>query len=594
MTVSFEEALFYEYFRLLMPDEEIVQGDHEQLAGKELDLWFPGKKLAVEVGSWFIHSQSPRADANKRRLAKRKGIHLVSVLTGKKEGMPKKNGTPLLAAPSPQSPDVIWSRHTIDRKASLTKFLQIAQPVCDALGLTYRAVPQEEWAPMHDRAIARCDTIPTGGAALVDVTAGASSGGSAKESSNGSVKGATNNPVSVKDLSRTHQGAASGVRQESSKGASKNDADNPVSVKDSSKSHKGAKANAGKQARANAGAQSNAVAGASANADAGAKTHANVNNGKALVPVGKSRAGKPIIEQIKPKKGAAQGNADSGAQANAGKQSPAKPADTVIDGGKQTKGTGANGHVVHVVISSHAEPAMGAGAGAQAGAAKAQRTRAKSKSAGAVNMNAGTVKHADTGAGQHAGVTNVNTGVTDKSAHASAVSANINEGTVKHAGASANAASVNAVNAVNAPKVGGSGQPAPGVAGTAGATDQAAAIAAALDNKLVASITGDWIVVFRTIAGKPATDRRAYAEGIIDRLFARAAGVEEWPQDIRDHATAMARRELGRVVDGTNSPASVVTPAVVHGLAAAYGVYLEHVATVSTMMDAMTRQFLSR
>lgn len=583
MTVSFEEALFYEYFRMLMPEEEIIQGDHEQLAGKELDLWFPGKGFAVEVGSWFIHSQSPRADANKRRIAKRKGIHLVSVLTGKKEGMPKKNGTPLLAAPSPQSPDVIWSKHTLDRKASITKFLQVAKPVCDALGVQYRAIPPEDWQPMRERAMRRCDTIATVDVPVPNVQAG----------------GASNAQVNAQAM-------------------------NPVSVKDSS--------------------HANAHADANANANTGA-----AQTGKTLVLVGKSRAGKAVAVQTKavqlgtPQSGAAQqGQGKKGVKASvekfldealtyaeadldrngvhaaaahdrsaaqspdAGAQGTAATQEAAAHQGAQTKSAPGKGQVVHVVVSGkggsgaqHADKRADADAKSQPKQQHAGAVKGGQPQSNAANANAQHAKGAKAGQQPQQKPKHQQAGQTKPAQTNANAGAKAQPNQSKQQQKPAQAGAKSQANQQKPQQNVAQPKPAQGGAAPTNAAQNVAAQqtqpiqtaqAQSLDNKLVTSIRGDWIVVFHTIAGKPVAERTAFAQDIVRRLFARAIGVEEWPQVVRDHIAEVAVRELVREVEGSRSAA--VTPAVVHGLACAYGTYQEHVATVSTMMNAMTSQFL--
>lgn len=164
MTVSFEEELFHQYFRWLLPEEEIIQCDHEQLAGKELDLWFPKLRAAVEVGSWFCHQQSEKRDKQKRRLAKRKGIRLVSVLTSKTTGLPKVNGHDAAVVNCPNSPEIIWTSYRIGwsvkpaNRVRLKTFMEVVKPVCELLSFDYREPTSEEYEGMMQRAAELSDT----------------------------------------------------------------------------------------------------------------------------------------------------------------------------------------------------------------------------------------------------------------------------------------------------------------------------------------------------------------------------------------------------------------------------------------------------
>lgn len=164
MTVSFEEELFHQYFRWLLPDEEIIQCDHEQLAGKELDLWFPKLRAAVEVGSWFCHQQSEKRDKQKRRLAKKRGIRLVSVLTSKTTGLPKVGGRDVAVVNCPNSPEIIWTSYRIGwsqkpaNRVRLKTFMEVIKPVCELLSFDFKEPSQTEYEGMMQRAVELSDT----------------------------------------------------------------------------------------------------------------------------------------------------------------------------------------------------------------------------------------------------------------------------------------------------------------------------------------------------------------------------------------------------------------------------------------------------
>lgn len=162
MTVSLEEAAFYEYFRWLLPDEQIIQCDHEQLNGKELDLWFPERHVAIEIGSWFVHQKSADKDKKKRRLAKAKGIRLISVFTGRKH---KDAG--LLAGESelircPNNPDILWVSFQLGSgHMNRGRFLSVSQMICENLDIEYREPDDASWNLMLLNANDSCDSKPS-------------------------------------------------------------------------------------------------------------------------------------------------------------------------------------------------------------------------------------------------------------------------------------------------------------------------------------------------------------------------------------------------------------------------------------------------
>ncbi|PWG65639.1 hypothetical protein [Bifidobacterium callitrichidarum] len=159
MTVSLEEAAFYEYFRWLLPDEQIIQCDHKQLNGKELDLWFPERHVAIEIGSWFVHQKSEDKDKKKRRLAKAKGIRLISVFTGRKD---KDNGSDSIASKitrCPNNPDIIWVSYEISSgHLRREKFLAIVKTICENLNQEYQEPDSTIWSKISGNAAKTCDS----------------------------------------------------------------------------------------------------------------------------------------------------------------------------------------------------------------------------------------------------------------------------------------------------------------------------------------------------------------------------------------------------------------------------------------------------
>lgn len=72
MTVSFEEALFYRYFRASFSDQTIVLCDRSQLCDShEIGLWLPGRGIChrgwVAIRAWSHSQQGHRQTVGRNR-----------------------------------------------------------------------------------------------------------------------------------------------------------------------------------------------------------------------------------------------------------------------------------------------------------------------------------------------------------------------------------------------------------------------------------------------------------------------------------------------------------------------------------------------
>lgn len=75
---SFMEKFFtFSYISVLGADN-IVARDR-QVIGKELDIYIPSRKIALEIGSWHWHKNSLNQDENKSLLCNNKGIKLLTI-----------------------------------------------------------------------------------------------------------------------------------------------------------------------------------------------------------------------------------------------------------------------------------------------------------------------------------------------------------------------------------------------------------------------------------------------------------------------------------------------------------------------------------
>lgn len=78
---SFLEQAVIEYLKQIKPNIEVIQHDRKVLNGKELDIYLPEYKLAIECNGHYWHSYEVLNDRNyhlnKSKLAEEKGIRLI-------------------------------------------------------------------------------------------------------------------------------------------------------------------------------------------------------------------------------------------------------------------------------------------------------------------------------------------------------------------------------------------------------------------------------------------------------------------------------------------------------------------------------------
>lgn len=81
---SFMEQFVLRAFSLHLGEDAVLSRD-KRLIGKELDIYLPAHKLAVEIGSWHWHKNSVENDKEKRRRCLKKGVRLIFIFDSYEE-----------------------------------------------------------------------------------------------------------------------------------------------------------------------------------------------------------------------------------------------------------------------------------------------------------------------------------------------------------------------------------------------------------------------------------------------------------------------------------------------------------------------------
>lgn len=82
---SRQEIEVYNFVKSLLPGKRVVKNDRTVLAGKELDIYIPSLKLAIEFNGLFFHNNMKRPDPyyhlQKSINCERKGIRLIQIMS---------------------------------------------------------------------------------------------------------------------------------------------------------------------------------------------------------------------------------------------------------------------------------------------------------------------------------------------------------------------------------------------------------------------------------------------------------------------------------------------------------------------------------
>lgn len=85
LQTSFSEQAIYYYVKQIFPDA--INGDRNILDGKELDIYIPSQKVAIEYDGCVWHSNKKEHDLKKEKLCQEKGITLYRIKEYRKGGI---------------------------------------------------------------------------------------------------------------------------------------------------------------------------------------------------------------------------------------------------------------------------------------------------------------------------------------------------------------------------------------------------------------------------------------------------------------------------------------------------------------------------
>lgn len=86
-TTSFIEQVIFEVFGLILGKEQVLSRNRSAI-GKELDIYIPAMKLAIEPGSWKWHESKVKNDRSKRELCSKLGVRLITIYSDYNDARP--------------------------------------------------------------------------------------------------------------------------------------------------------------------------------------------------------------------------------------------------------------------------------------------------------------------------------------------------------------------------------------------------------------------------------------------------------------------------------------------------------------------------
>ncbi len=126
-STSIVEQIFLQSFSTIH-DLSVLSRDKKAI-GRELDIYVPTLKLAIEYGAWYWHKNKLKKDNEKQRLCKENGIHLITIF----EGCPSQSIEEL-------SGDFRLYEETINDEADYHTLKEIISGICSEYYLPYSVI----------------------------------------------------------------------------------------------------------------------------------------------------------------------------------------------------------------------------------------------------------------------------------------------------------------------------------------------------------------------------------------------------------------------------------------------------------------------
>lgn len=146
---SFIEQFIYLSLQAILGDTEVLSRNKTAI-GKELDIYAPSLKLAIEYGSWYWHKKRVKKDSEKREACRANGIRLISLYDAYKNDAIETDG------------DVLVFKEDLSQEKDYATIKQFIVKLCDEYGLSSSAL-EDKWADIINTAYLQSRRLTTEG-----------------------------------------------------------------------------------------------------------------------------------------------------------------------------------------------------------------------------------------------------------------------------------------------------------------------------------------------------------------------------------------------------------------------------------------------
>ncbi|MCR5450362.1 MAG: hypothetical protein K6F23_13315 [Solobacterium sp.] len=146
---SFIEQFIYLSLREAL-GETTVLSRNKTVIGRELDIYIPSLKLAIEYGSWYWHKKRVKKDNEKRELCCANGIRLISIYDSCKNDVIETNT------------DVLVFKQDLSQEKDYTTIKQFVATLCNENGLN-SSVLEDKWDDIINLAYQQSRRLTTEG-----------------------------------------------------------------------------------------------------------------------------------------------------------------------------------------------------------------------------------------------------------------------------------------------------------------------------------------------------------------------------------------------------------------------------------------------
>ena len=129
---SYTERVIYEAFLLRLGEESVIHRNTDAI-GKELDIFIPKYKFAIEYGAWYWHRSRTDNDKSKLLLCEENGIKLIIIYDNYDSLQP------------PETQNIITYNCDLSDTKNEEKLIELIELLFNAMGTEFTPFTKKEW-----------------------------------------------------------------------------------------------------------------------------------------------------------------------------------------------------------------------------------------------------------------------------------------------------------------------------------------------------------------------------------------------------------------------------------------------------------------